>query len=456
LLFSSLVLAHYRYFILNARYGELGGIPLRYAPEEARVRDAEGSERPGTEASEEARREYEQALGTFVESEGNVESAYWCVFAPSGIALTRNARGGVLEFLRLREPPMRLHRESDWLTNAYADITLLLHHCDTVAAKVAKVLRGTAKRIALEWVFSEQRFLLAAAEERSRLRLAAANGAGRGSGNGAGTDTEEGSRGGREGGSDGESGRRSRPSSRSARLTAAFTTPATPGMEIVEHAQSELLEIEKYYDRAANKAGRITYFWGMVAGVVAALGLVALAALVVHESFFSVDVDVSNVRDFFVCFAAGALGAVVSVLTRMRREDGFELDYEAGRWQAFALGSFRPFIGAVFGLVIYFALQSDLLQIAVPDEDPTTGAPDASFYFLALLSFVAGFSERLTKVVLGGAERSIASALGGDDGKPSAGADPRAGRLELLVRLHADGKLTDEEFEAAKRTLLLA
>jgi hypothetical protein len=110
----------------------------------------------------------------------------------------------------------------------------------------------------------------------------------------------------------------------------------------------------------------------------------------------------------------------------------------------------------MFGLVIYFALQSDLLQIAVPDEDPTTGAPDASFYFLALLSFVAGFSERLTKVVLGGAERSIASALGGDDARPPSGADGRAARLELIVRLHAEGKLTDEEFESAKRALLPA
>jgi hypothetical protein len=141
----------------------------------------------------------------------------------------------------------------------------------------------------------------------------------------------------------------------------------------------------------------------------------------------------------------------------MRREEGFELDYEVGRWQAFALGSFRPFIGAVFGLVIYFALQSDLLQIAVPDEDPSTGAPDASFYFLALLSFVAGFSERLAKVVLGGAERSIASALGGEEARPpSSGADARAARLELLVRLHAEGKLSDAEFESAKRAMLPA
>jgi hypothetical protein len=54
----------------------------------------------------------------------------------------------------------------------------------------------------------------------------------------------------------------------------------------------------------------------------------------------------------------------------MKREEGFRLDYEVGRNQSFRLGSFRPFIGAVFGLFIYFALESDLLQLAVPDRDP--------------------------------------------------------------------------------------
>ena len=48
MLFSTLVLAHYRYFILNARYGELGGIPKRYEPEGAReiVGDGKAPEAP--------------------------------------------------------------------------------------------------------------------------------------------------------------------------------------------------------------------------------------------------------------------------------------------------------------------------------------------------------------------------------------------------------------------------
>jgi hypothetical protein len=67
---------------------------------------------------------------------------------------------------------------------------------------------------------------------------------------------------------------------------------------------------------------------------------------------------------------------------------------------------------------------------------------------------VAGFSERLTRVVVGGAELSIASALGGDDAKPAGAAKERAAGLELLARLRAQGRLTNEEYETAKGNLL--
>jgi len=57
-----------------------------------------------------------------------------------------------------------------------------------------------------------------------------------------------------------------------------------------------------------------------------------------------------------------------------------------------------------FGLVVYFALQSELLQLQRPIEDK-------AFYFFTLFAFVAGSSERLTHVILGGAERTVAATL---------------------------------------------
>ena len=40
------------------------------------------------EAKEEARRDYERSLAKFQASEGTIENAFWCVFAPSAVALT--------------------------------------------------------------------------------------------------------------------------------------------------------------------------------------------------------------------------------------------------------------------------------------------------------------------------------------------------------------------------------
>jgi hypothetical protein len=474
MLFSTLVLAHYRYFILNARYGELGGIPKRYEPEGAREIVGDGKAPAAPQARDAARLEYESALKRFEKSEGRIQSAYWCVFAPSGIAVTEKPGARMLRFWR-HPPIVRLYRESDWLTNAYGDITLLLHHCDTIAMKAARVLRGTAMKIAIEWVFSEQRFLLAAAEERTRLRLELARSrvSGRpghgGSAAGAETNGEIDGQAAAEG-DQGSGNERDAPVDAGAThgdvlepgngpparsITAAITRPAPPHSELMEHAKKELLAIERFYDRAANKAARVMYFWGMVTGFVAALVLAALMAFIVHETFVPIDLGGKPAQNFFVCFAAGALGAVISVLMRMRNPQAFELDYEAGRWQAFWLGSFRPFIGAIFGLIIYFAIDSDLLQIVVPDENPATDASDASFSFLALLAFAAGFSERLTKVVLDGADRSIRAVLGGDGASsaPLPAAPVSAERLEWLMRLREQGRLTDDELEAARRLM---
>jgi hypothetical protein len=456
ILFPLLVLAHYRAFILNARYGKPGGVPARYAPEDpVRGLDLDIDRQPTREAREEAQRDYERALDRFEASEGSIENAFWCVYAPSAVALTVKRR---LRWSRLfgdrwqGEPAIRLHTATDWLTDAYPEITLLQHHCDTLAIKAAEVLRGTAKLIALEWLFAEHKLLLAAAEERAKRglpltaaeRAPAARGARRGSGE-----------------ADRTNGDTTPAPVVVLSATGAAVSAAAPLPEITRHARNELLEIERYYDRAGNKAARIVYFWGMVAGTFVALGLAALLAFIVDVSFFNVGLGDPDARNFFVCFAAGALGALVSVLTRMKRESGFSLDYEVGRAQSFRLGSFRPIIGAVFGLVIYFAIKSELLQIAVPDDDATTGAAAASTYFLALLAFVGGFSERMTHVVLGRAEKTIAATFQNDDNEaslapasPAATVDDSLARLERWTLLRDQGVLTDEELQAQKRALL--
>ena len=105
--------------------------------------------------------------------------------------------------------------------------------------------------------------------------------------------------------------------------------------------KDELIEIERYYARAATKAARIVYFWGMVAGaaVSAALGTALAFALWYGDRF-----DPPNTlttQTFFLCFVAGTMGAFISVLMRMS-SNSFRVDYEVGRSTIRRLGSFRP------------------------------------------------------------------------------------------------------------------
>jgi len=108
----------------------------------------------------------------------------------------------------------------------------------------------------------------------------------------------------------------------------------------------------------------------------------------------------------------GAVGAIVSVMMRMavKSSDGF-IDYEVGRPSLRRVGTFRPLIGGVFGVVVYFALKSGIVQLSTGDGTP-------SIYFYATFAFLAGFSERKAMVLLGGAEKVLGGAEPVPDDEP--------------------------------------
>jgi hypothetical protein len=170
--------------------------------------------------------------------------------------------------------------------------------------------------------------------------------------------------------------------------------PPEPGLlrRTVEESHRQLAEIRSYYDRAGAKAVRVFYVGGMLVG----LSMLAIAVF----AAWAAGAD-GNV---ILALAMGSAGAVVSVLSRMASRDGrFNLDHEVGQKEARRLGTFRPFLGAAFGVLMYFAISAGLVS-------PFGGAPSAatgSFY--AVVAFLAGFSERWAKVVLDLAPPAAAS-----------------------------------------------
>jgi hypothetical protein len=167
----------------------------------------------------------------------------------------------------------------------------------------------------------------------------------------------------------------------------------------------ELIQIERYYASAGEKAARIVYFWGMMIGVAFAATVGCALACVLWRTGWFHSPQRLRTETFFVCFIAGGIGAVVSVLMRMS-SNKFQVDYEVGRSTIRRLGSFRPFIGAVFGVALYFLFRSGISQTTVP-----TDAPKKVFFF-GILAFLAGFNERWTNVLFGKAELTIAGSLG--------------------------------------------
>lgn len=298
---------------------------------------------------------YRSKLEEFERAEGKIVQVYWSTHAPSAVAMTEIANDPPRQ-RRLRifedDKEVRLHRVSDWVTKSSPRIADMLHLCDLLAIRVGEVLRGTSERIAMRWILAVQAHLLGFIE-RNDGRVA------------------------------------------DEKLQALEK-------QVVTSQTRELEKIEEYYIRAATKAGRIVYVSGMLLGT----GLAAFAAgLLAPIPILLGVLDASEVQVLvipFVCYAAGAMGALVSALSRMGSGPGkFSVDFEVGRPLLRRLGVYRPFVGAVFGLAAYFLIASGILVTERPNEDE-------AIFFYGIIAFFAGFSERFTNVIFGSAQRMIA------------------------------------------------
>ncbi len=129
------------------------------------------------------------------------------------------------------------------------------------------------------------------------------------------------------------------------------------------------------------------------------LGLVPVAA-VVGIVWYVLGTD--GAWPWVPVMAAGALGAILSVLQRLTTGK-LEVEIEA-RWRNLVTGGItRPVVGVLSALALYVIVEADL-ALVVPD-DPTV----RRFFFVAI-AFFAGFSERFAKDAFSAAEGTAAPA----------------------------------------------
>lgn len=291
---------------------------------------------------------FHEKLAEFQGHQGRIEQVYWSTQFASAVAMTVK-RGSMPRadplHLREREDVVRFHRVTDWGTRDAPLVADLLNDCDLLAGRVREVLRGASQRIAMSWILGIAMHLLGFLE-------------------------------------------RDTPAAARQREERQF----------VAVQRAKLAEAEAYYHRAASQAGRIVYGSGMLAGLLLIAAMGALAAWLLGTT----DMSTHHREMALLCFGAGAVGALVSTLSRMSKPDqgSFNLDFELGRPLVRRLGVFRPFVGAIFGVALFLLLASGLL-----DFKPN---PSAEPYYYGIAAFLAGFSERFATGMLGVAERRLA------------------------------------------------
>jgi hypothetical protein len=312
--------------------------------------------RPGPELDA-LEKTYSDKLEEFQRKVGDIDHVYWSTRAPSAVAMTvEDESGQVAKWLGLLGPAIvehdqriSLHRLTDWVTTDAPRVADLLHECDLLAIRVGEVLRGTPERIAMRWILGVQEHLLGFIERTKRTKDL----------------TKE--------------------------------ARAAGEKDIVKEGHHQLVDIERYYHRAASRAGRLVYITGMLMGLVPVFLLVVLLGLLLWATgLWDRDAEL-----LVLSAGAGAIGALVSAISRMGNpEKGkFNVDFELGRPLIRRLGLYRPFLGAIFGVALYFLLASGIAGVVVSEN--------RELYYYGFAAFLAGFSERFATVMFGTAEKRL-------------------------------------------------
>jgi hypothetical protein len=303
--------------------------------------------------AEVADKAYQERLVRFEAEHGTVARAYWCTYQVSAVAIAeREVRLPWWRWPRRTEMRRSLYAETDWATRDSPELAHQLHTIDNLAVRADEILRGTSENIVMQLLLAAGSHVLSYVD------------------------------------------RRDGPPHDAATIA-----------KIVERSDGELAEVRRQYRRAGENATRIVYAGGMLRGALLLAALTGIAGLILWAAHDFREHSTST-WTLLATIAAGGLGAAVSVLLRMAR-GSFSQDYEVGRKTTRRLAMARPFVGAAFAIMIYLLLKSGLVDIG--------GLTDSQqgIYFYAAVGFLAGFSERWARVIIG--------SVTGDDGSQASG-----------------------------------
>ena len=245
--------------------------------------------------------EYRRRLQRFKQEHGDIRKEYWCRYQASAVALTTRPLPRRPGKLWRRDEIVRLHSVTDWRTAAVPEVTISLHRWQSLAIKATEILRHSTEHIVLEQIFEGVTRLLACVDQEPAA----------------------------------------------ARATPKASEAATQKLTaMLAQDEAQFRQAERYYARAGENSARIVYFRGMLNGA----GLCAILIAAVACTLWATGDWRDSSRDLLASVALGALGAIVSVMTRMASSNGFNLDFEVGRKSMRRLGSLRPWIGATLAL----------------------------------------------------------------------------------------------------------
>src|SRR5262245_36217479 len=332
---------------------ELVTFPDLVRAHQAWERELYGADRDGQKPDRALEWEFNRRWRQFERKYGRIETAYWSVRHASAVALTIKE---VERKHRRDERIPKFHRATDWATRDEPDVARALDECEILAARTEEILRGPSELIALRRITAVASHLLGYVDRSW--------------------------------------GREEPPPTGQPTPDWAHQADCKA---FVERQRHELKNIERFYHRTGNGQAKILFFWGMVQGIV----FLALATAAVGTLIWAVDLiddqqgHWGQEQLLAVCIMAGALGAFLSVLTRMAALTGkFHLDFEVGRSNVRWLGIYRPLVGGIFGVATYLLLASQIMQTNTP-------GPERDYAYYGILAFFSGFFERFTKLPTG-------------------------------------------------------